>query len=67
MHHWLELALLVSRILIIISELDDRELCKADLLQLHPPASQHKCPVVMSCTGRHTGKGPAKQQLINLM
>ncbi len=53
MHHWLGLALLVSRLLIIISEFDDGESCKADPPQLHPPASQRKCPVVMSCTGRH--------------
>jgi hypothetical protein len=54
-HHWLGLALLVSRLLVIISEFDDGESCKADPppLQLHPPASQRKCPVVMSCTGRH--------------
>ena len=46
MHHWLGLALLVSRLLIIISEFDDGESFKAYPPQLHPPASQRKCPVV---------------------
>jgi hypothetical protein len=35
-----------SRLLIIISEFDDGESFKADPPQLHPPASQRKCPVV---------------------